>query len=151
MQNSVKDPTLRIRLVFFSWAASQAFLFSLARCRKISGLIDLIYQTAPGVAALRQEKPKLNWRILLQETEGTGNAKRWAVVAKGDKSEYGSWYARNVRDSTANLSRSRYTSPLERPRRVPPLRDKGIAWRSCRRQAMARRDMQVVLPLLINK
>ncbi|KAK7893807.1 hypothetical protein LTR67_006508 [Exophiala xenobiotica] len=68
---------------------------------QVSGLIELIYQTVPGVAALRQEKPKLNWRILLQETEVMGNAKRWTVVAKGDKSEYGSWYARNVRDGTA--------------------------------------------------
>jgi hypothetical protein len=101
MQNSVKDPTLRIRLVFFSCAASQAFLIALARCRKIGGLIDLIYQTVPGVAAIRQDKPKLNWRILLQETEVMGNAKRWTVVARGDGSEYGTWYAHNVPDGAA--------------------------------------------------
>ena len=48
------------------------------------------------------------------------------------------------------LSRSRYTSLLERPRRVLPLRDNEISWRSCRRWARARLGTHVVLPLLFD-
>ncbi len=67
--------------------------------------LDIIYQTVPGAEAFRQEKPKFDWHILLQETEGMRNEKRWTVVARTDSAEYGNWYARNVQDGTAKTAK----------------------------------------------